>query len=334
MKNKSVFITGADGFIGSHLCELMVQEGYDVKALAIYNSLNSHGWLDTIPKEIKNNIDIISGDVRDKEIIKYAMKGSSSVLHLASLIAIPYSYLSPSSYIETNIIGTYNVLQAARDLGISKIVHTSTSEVYGTAEYVPIDEKHKLEGQSPYAASKIGADQIAVSFNKSYEMPISIIRPFNTYGPRQSSRAIIPTIITQILNGNKKIKIGNVSPTRDFTFVSDTVNGFKLSLESELTIGEVVNLGSNFEVTIEETFNLIKGIFKSDVELVTSQKRIRPKNSEVERLLSCNLKAKKLMSWEPKFGDIDGFQKGLKETIDWFSEKDNLRFYEKDNYVI
>lgn len=333
MKNKKIFVTGADGFIGSHLCELLVKNNYNVKALTFYNSFNTKGWLDTIDKYTLKNIECFSGDIRDKEIIKEAMKGCDCVLHLAALIAIPYSYSSPKSYIDTNVIGTYNLLQAARDLNINRLIHTSTSEVYGSAKTVPIDENHKLEGQSPYAATKISADQIALSFHRSFQLPVSIIRPFNTYGPRQSQRAIIPTIISQINNNKKIIKLGNLKPTRDFSFVSDTARAFELSINAKNIIGEVINVGSNFDISMEDTFKLIVNLMKKEVKLQVSKERVRPKKSEVTRLLASNKKAKKLLNWSPKYGGINGFKKGLKETIDWFSDNQNLSYYKQTTYV-
>ena len=333
MKNKKIFVTGADGFIGSHLCELLVKDNYDVTALTLYNSFNTKGWLDTIDKNILKNINCIAGDIRDKEIIKSGMRGSDCVLHLAALIAIPYSYISPKSYIDTNILGTYNLLQAARDLGISRVIHTSTSEVYGSAQSVPIDENHRLEGQSPYAATKISADQIALSFYKSFQLPVAIIRPFNTYGPRQSQRAIIPTIISQINNNKKIVKLGNIKPTRDFSFVSDTAKAFELSINAKNILGEVINIGSNFDISMEDTFNLIVNLMKKEVTLQISKERIRPKKSEVTRLLASNKKAKKLLKWSPKYGGINGFKKGLQETINWFSDSKNLSYFKQTTYV-
>lgn len=333
MKNKKIFVTGGDGFIGSHLCELLVKKNYNVKALTFYNSFNTRGWLDTIDNNVLKNIECFSGDIRDREIIKYGMKGCDCVLHLAALIAIPYSYLSPKSYIDTNIIGTYNLLQAARDLNINRVIHTSTSEVYGSAQSIPIDENHRLEGQSPYAASKISADQLALSFHRSFQLPVSIIRPFNTYGPRQSQRAIIPTIISQINNNKKIVKLGNLKPTRDFSFVSDTANAFELSINAKNIFGEVINLGSNFDISMEDTFNLIVNLMKKEVKLQVSKERVRPKKSEVTRLLASNKKAKRLLNWSPKYGGINGFKKGLKETIDWFSDNRNLSYYKQTTYV-
>ncbi|MGC5774369.1 NAD-dependent 4,6-dehydratase LegB [Paenibacillus pabuli] len=332
MKNKKILVTGADGFIGSHLTEKLVEEGYDVRAFVYYNSFNSYGWLDN--SIYSKKIEVFSGDIRDPYGVKEAMRGCEIVLHLASLIAIPYSYHSPDTYIDTNIKGTLNVLQAARELGISKVVHTSTSEVYGTAQYVPIDEKHPLQGQSPYSASKIGADQIAMSFYRSFNTPVAIIRPFNTYGPRQSARAVIPTIITQLAAGNKKIKLGSVAPTRDFNYIQDTVSGFITIMNSELAVGEVINIGSNYEISIGETANTIAEVMGREVEIETDDIRLRPEKSEVERLWADNSKAKLLLDWEPSFGGIDGFKRGLEETVKWFQEPDNLKHYKDAVYNI
>jgi len=329
---KRILVTGADGFIGSHLTEELVRQGYDVKAFVYYNSFNSWGWLDHSP--LKNEFEVFAGDIRDPHGVKEAMKGCDVVLHLASLIAIPYSYHSPDTYIDTNIKGTLNVLQAARELDIQKVVHTSTSEVYGTAQYVPIDENHPLQGQSPYSASKIGADQMAIAFYRSFETPVAIIRPFNTYGPRQSARAVIPTIITQLASGNRKIKLGSLHPTRDFNYIKDTVNGFISVMTHDESIGEVINIGSNFEVSIGETAKLIAEIMGVDIEIETDDVRIRPEKSEVERLWADNSKAKALLGWEPKYGGKEGFKRGLKETIEWFTDERNLSRYKADVYNI
>ncbi|AEH46417.1 NAD-dependent 4,6-dehydratase LegB [Parageobacillus thermoglucosidasius] len=329
-----ILITGADGFIGSHLTEELVRQGYDVKAFVYYNSFNSWGWLDTSPESIKKELEVFAGDIRDPHGVKEAMKGCDVVLHLASLIAIPYSYHSPDTYVDTNIKGTLNVLQAARELDIQKVVHTSTSEVYGTAQYVPIDENHPLQGQSPYSASKIGADQMAIAFYRSFETPVAIIRPFNTYGPRQSARAVIPTIITQIASGKRKIKLGSLHPTRDFNYVKDTVNGFISVMKHDESIGEVINIGSNFEVSIGETAKLIAEIMGVDIEIETDDARIRPEKSEVERLWADNSKAKALLGWEPAYGGKEGFKRGLKETIEWFTDERNLSQYKADVYNI
>lgn len=329
-----ILVTGADGFIGSHLTEELVRQGYDVKAFVYYNSFNSWGWLDTSPESIKKELEVFAGDIRDPHGVKEAMKGCDVVLHLASLIAIPYSYHSPDTYVDTNIKGTLNVLQAARELDIQKVVHTSTSEVYGTAQYVPIDENHPLQGQSPYSASKIGADQMAIAFYRSFNTPVAIIRPFNTYGPRQSARAVIPTIITQIASGKRKIKLGSLHPTRDFNYIKDTVNGFISVMKHDQSIGEVINIGSNFEVSIGETAKLIAEIMGVDIEIETDDVRIRPEKSEVERLWADNSKAKALLGWEPEYGGKEGFKRGLKETIEWFTDERNLSRYKVDVYNI
>ncbi|EMN47074.1 NAD dependent epimerase/dehydratase, LLPSF_EDH_00030 family [Leptospira interrogans str. L1207] len=329
-----ILITGADGFIGSHLTETLVRQGHEVRAFVLYNSFNSWGWLDQCPDDIKGKFEVFSGDIRDPNGVRAAMKGCDAVLHLAALIAIPYSYHSPDTYIDTNVKGTLNVVQAARDLNVSKVIHTSTSEVYGTARFVPITEEHPLQGQSPYSASKIGADQIAMSFYNSFGTPVSIIRPFNTYGPRQSARAVIPTIITQIAKGNRKIKLGAVHPTRDFNFVKDTVAGFIAALNSDVCVGEVINLGSNYEISVEDTVRLIAEVMKVNVEIESDDQRLRPEKSEVERLWASNQKAKDLINWSPEYGGRDGFKRGLSETIDWFSDIDNLSFYKADIYNI
>lgn len=331
---KKLLVTGADGFIGSHLVEKLVQSGYQVKAFVQYNSFGTWGWIDSLSKEIKQQIEIFSGDIRDPYGVKRALEGCDAVLHLAALIAIPYSYHSPDTYIDTNIKGTLNILQAARELEIEKVVHTSTSEVYGTAKYVPIDEDHPLQGQSPYSASKIGADQLAISFYSSFNTPVSIIRPFNTYGPRQSARAVIPTIISQIASGHDVIKLGALTPTRDFNYVEDTVNGFISILESTASIGEVINIGSNFEISIKDTAETIARVMKSKVEFITDEIRLRPENSEVERLWASNQKASELLGWKPKYGGIEGFEKGILKTVDWFVDPKNLKNYKTDIYNI
>ncbi|WP_219834390.1 NAD-dependent 4,6-dehydratase LegB [Paenibacillus sp. R14(2021)] len=333
-KFRKLLVTGADGFIGSHLTEALVRRGYDVRAFTLYNSFNSWGWLDHAAEDVQGKFEVFAGDVRDPHGVKEAMKGCDAVLHLGALIAIPFSYHSPDTYVDTNIKGTLNVLQAARDLGISKVVHTSTSEVYGTAQYVPIDENHPLQGQSPYSASKIGADQMAISFYRSFELPVGIIRPFNTYGPRQSARAVIPTIITQLAAGKNSIKLGAVHPTRDFNFVKDTVQGFIHMLESPSSVGEVINIGSNFEISIGRTAKLIGELMGREVEWVTDEVRIRPDKSEVERLWADNRKAFELLAWSPDYAGEDGFRRGLQETIAWFSNPRNLEQYKASIYNI
>lgn len=334
LKNKKILVTGADGFIGSHLVEELVRRGHSVKTFVLYNSFNSWGWLDQAAPEVQKSIEVFSGDIRDPYGVKEAMKGCDVVLHLAALIAIPYSYHSPDTYIDTNIKGTLNIVQAARELGIEKVVHTSTSEVYGTARFVPITEEHPLQGQSPYSASKIGADQIAMSFYSSFETPVAIIRPFNTYGPRQSARAVIPTIITQIANGKRVLKLGAIHPTRDFNYVADTVNGFIAVAESDNAVGEVINVGSNYEVSIGDTVRMIAEVMGTQVEIETDEVRLRPEKSEVERLWADNSKAARLLGWKPQYAGLDGLRAGLTQTAEWFSNPVNLRCYKSDTYNI
>ena len=321
---KKVLVTGADGFIGSHLTETLIKEGYDVTAFIYYNSFSSKGWLDQTDNEIKKQINFFAGDIRDPYGVRQAVKNVDYILHLASLIAIPFSYHSPDSYVDTNIKGTLNILQAAKDFNIEQIIHTSTSEVYGTAKEVPIKENHPLSGQSPYSASKIGADQLAFSFFTSFNLPVSIIRPFNTYGPRQSARAVIPSVISQIANKNEFIKLGSLHPTRDFSYIEDTVQGFVSAINNKRTIGEVINLGSGFEISIGDTVNLISQIMGREIKIKVDDNRIRPPKSEVERLFACNKKAKLLMDWSPKFSGIKGFEEGLEKTISWFIKDENL----------
>jgi dTDP-glucose 4,6-dehydratase len=334
LNNKKILITGADGFIGSHLTEELIRRGYDVRAFVFYNSFGHWGWLDESPKEIKSEIDIFAGDIRDPHGVRTAMQGCDVVLHLAALIGIPYSYHSPDAYVDTNIKGTLNIVQAARDLELEKIVHTSTSEVYGTAQYVPIDEKHPLQGQSPYSATKIGADQIALSFYRSFETPVTIARPFNTFGPRQSARAVIPTVITQIANGERKIKLGALHPTRDFNYVQDTVNGFIAMAESDNVLGEEINLGSNYEISIGDTVQLIAEAMSVEVDVKADEQRLRPEKSEVERLWADNSKALKKLDWSPKFGSREGFKQALAETAQWFADPNNLARYKHGIYNI
>ena len=334
LKGKKILITGADGFIGSHLTEKLVQLGHDVRAFVFYNSFGHWGWLDQSPDEIKKNVDVFSGDIRDPNGVRTAMKDCDVVLHLAALIGIPYSYHSPDSYVDTNIRGTLNLLQAARDFEIERFIHTSTSEVYGTAQFVPITEAHPLQGQSPYSATKIGADQIALSFYNSFETPVTIMRPFNTYGPRQSARAVIPTVITQIANGYNIIKLGSLNPTRDFNYVADTVSGFIAAAESAGTFGDTINLGSNFEISIGDTVSLIAELMEREISIETDEARTRPENSEVERLCADNSKAQKTLNWAPQYPGIEGLKKGLTKTIEWFSESDNLRNYKSNIYNV
>ena len=330
--NPKILVTGADGFIGSHLTEALVRAGHDVRAFVLYNSFNSWGWLDRCGADVKGRFEVFAGDVRDPNGVRTAMKGCDAVLHLAALIAIPYSYHSPDTYVDTNIKGTLNIVQAARDLGVRRVVQTSTSEVYGTARFVPITEDHPLQGQSPYSASKIGADQIAMSFQASFGTPVTLLRPFNTYGPRQSARAVIPAIITQIAAGQRRIKLGAVHPTRDFNFVSDTVAGFIAALDAERAVGEVINLGSNFEISIGATARAIAEVMGVSIEIETDDQRLRPENSEVERLWASNTKARELLGWQPAYGGRDGFLRGLAETVAWFREPANLAAYKSDIY--
>jgi len=329
-----VLITGADGFIGSHLTEQLIQEGYEVRAFVYYNSFNTWGWLDECGSNLKDQIEIFAGDIRDSHGVRVAMQGCDSVIHLAALIAIPYSYHSPDTYLETNIKGTLNVVQAARDLDLAKVVHTSTSEVYGTAQFVPITEEHPLQGQSPYSASKIGADHMAMSFFRSFDTPITVLRPFNTYGPRQSARAVIPTIITQISSGQQELRLGSIKPTRDFNFVGDVVKGFSAALKSKNSIGEVINIGSNFEISIGDTVQLIAEVMNRTVEIVKDESRLRPENSEVERLWANNDKADKLLDWRPHYAGREGFKRGLEETVQWYLRPDNLKKFKADVYNI
>ena len=321
-----ILITGAEGFIGSHLTEALVKKNHSVKCLTLYNSFNNWGWLDILPIEMKKKIKVIPGDVRDKELITKAMKNVDVVFNLAALIGIPYSYKAPRSYVDTNINGILNILNAARELNIKQVIHTSTSEVYGSAKSIPITENHPIIGQSPYSASKIGADQMAISYFKSFNLPVTIIRPFNTFGPRQSSRAVIPTIITQILK-NQPIKLGSTNPTRDFTFVEDTVAGLISAIDNKKSIGEVINIGSGFEISINQLFFTISKLMNKKLKLVKSKNRVRPKNSEVMRLCASIKKAKKILKWEPKYQKIKGLEKGLTKTIHWFENKENLKKY-------
>ncbi len=331
-KSLKVLVTGADGFIGSHLTEALAASGHQVRALAYYNSFNGWGWLDRIPKATLDSIEVRTGDVRDFHCVKEAMRGCDAVFHLAALISIPYSYQAPESYVDTNVKGTLNVLQAARDLGVKRVVHTSTSEVYGTARYVPIDEKHPLIGQSPYSASKIGADQMAVAFHASFGVPVCIVRPFNTYGPRQSARAVIPTIITQIAGGARRIRLGALDTTRDFNYVSDTVAGFIAAAASDRAVGETINIGSGFEVSIGRTAELIARLMGAQIEIENEAERMRPANSEVFRLLADNSKAVELLGWSPAHGGLEGFERGLRRTIDWFVQPENLAAYKTGIY--
>ena len=334
LSGKRILVTGADGFIGSHLTEHLVGLGADVRAFIYYNSFSSWGWLDEVDTHVKRSIEVFAGDIRDPHGVRTAMQGCNVVMHLAALIAIPYSYHSPDTYVDTNVKGTLNVVQAARDLGVERVIHTSTSEVYGTARYVPIDEAHPLQGQSPYSASKIGADQMAISYFLSFGTPVSIIRPFNTYGPRQSARAVIPTIITQIASGAEQLKLGAIHPTRDFNYVSDTVRGFVAVAECDAAVGQVINVGSNFEITIGDTAKMIADLMGRQVEFTSDEQRMRPAGSEVERLWAENKRARELTGWSPAFGGDAGLRNGLRETIEWFTKADNLRRYKAGIYNI
>ncbi len=334
LSGKKILVTGADGFIGSHLVEHLVALGANVRAFVYYNSFNSWGWLDQSPPHVQRELDVFAGDIRDPHGVRTAMTGCDVVLHLAALIGIPYSYHSPQTYVDTNISGTLNVVQAARDLGVQRVVHTSTSEVYGTARFVPITEAHPLQGQSPYSASKIGADQIALSYHLSFDTPVAVMRPFNTYGPRQSARAVIPTIITQIAAGAQQIKLGAVHPTRDFNFVRDTVRGFVAVAQSDAAVGQVVNIGSNFEVSVGDTARLVATLMKREVEFVSDDARLRPAGSEVERLWADNTLARELLGWAPEYAGLEGLRRGLVETVDWFTEPGNLRGYKADRYNV
>jgi len=327
MGNK-VLVTGADGFIGSHLTEMLVTKDYKVKALSQYNSFNNWGWLEDV--NCKDQIEVLTGDIRDPHYCKHITQNIDIIFHLAALIAIPYSYVAPDSYVDTNIKGTLNICQAAKENGNIRVIHTSTSEVYGTAQYVPIDEKHPLQPQSPYSATKIAADAMAMSFYNAFELPVTIARPFNTYGPRQSARAVIPTIITQISNGMKEIKLGDVSPTRDFNYVEDTCRGFLALAESDKTIGQTVNIGSNFEISVGDTLNIIKELMNSDVKFVTDEQRIRPEKSEVFRLWCDNTQIEKMTGFQPQV-DI---REGLERTINWFTSEDRLSKYKAGIYNV
>jgi dTDP-glucose 4,6-dehydratase len=326
-----ILVTGADGFIGSHVVETLVKSGHEVRAFVLYNSFNSWGWLDESDKSIRDSIDIFAGDIRDPHGVDKAVEKQEVILNLAALIAIPYSYHSPDTYIDTNIKGTLNILQAARRHGVKRVVQTSTSEVYGTAQYIPIDEAHPLHPQSPYAATKVGADQLALSFHASFDVPVGILRPFNTYGPRQSARAVIPTIISQLAN-KSKVKLGSLSPTRDFSFVQDTANGFLAAAQSDAIVGQTINLGSGFEISIKETAEIIAKLMNTKLELVDDEQRVRPENSEVERLHASIEKAKTLLGWQPELKGLAGFETGLKKTIEWFSNPKNLSRYKADRY--
>lgn len=329
-----ILVTGADGFIGSHLVEALSSAGHEVRAFCMYNSNGSWGWLDSLPETDKAELEVVLGDIRDPVCVREAMRGCDQVFHLAALIAIPYSYVAPASYVETNVIGTLNVVQAARELEVSRVVHTSTSETYGTAQFVPITENHPQVGQSPYAASKIGADQIALSYWRSFETPITVLRPFNTYGPRQSARAVIPTIITQLATGQRQIRLGALSPTRDFNFVTDTCSAFCSIANCDEALGKVINAASSFEISIGETANMIGEVMNLDLEILTDEERLRPMGSEVNRLFGDNTLLRKLTSWTPKYAGIEGFRRGITETVAWFSNKNNIERYRPGKYIV
>ena len=328
-----ILVTGSEGFIGSHLTERLVKLGHKVKCVVLYNSFNSYGWLEDIDKKIFDQIEICFGDIRDPNFVKKVMKRCDSVIHLAALIGIPYSYSSPKSYVETNIGGTLNILEAAKELNIEKVINTSTSEVYGSAKFIPITEKHPLNGQSPYSASKIASDQLANSFFLSYNTPIITLRPFNTFGPRQSLRAILPTIISQILGKSKKLKLGSLKPTRDFSYISDTVSAYVAALKSKKAIGQTINIGSGTEISIENVAKLIMKISNYKIKIINEKKRTRPSKSEVQRLCSSNLKAKKLLDWNPKYNGKKGLSNGLKKTLEWFSQPKNLKKNKSKDFV-
>ncbi len=328
--NSKILVTGADGFIGSHLVEQLIKSGKSVKAFTYYNSFNSWGWLDTLPKELLNEIEIFSGDIRDPNGVREAVKGCSEIYHLAALIAIPYSYHSPDSYVDTNIKGTLNILQAAKEFNVERVLCTSTSEVYGTAQYVPIDEKHPKQPQSPYSATKIGADSIADSFFRSFNLPVTIVRPFNTFGPRQSARAFIPTVISQVLNGMEEIKLGDLTPTRDLLYVKDTVKGFMAIANCKALIGEECNIATNSEISVGDVANIIIQQINPNAKIVLDETRIRPAKSEVFRLFGDNSKIKELTDWDVEFT----FEQAIAETIEWFSIKENLKAYKADIYNI
>ena len=334
VRRRKVLVTGADGFIGSHLVERLVESGVEVRAFVFYNAMGSWGWLDHADPAVKDSLDVFAGDIRDPNGVRTAVKGCDAVVHLAALVGIPFSYHSPDAYVETNVTGTLNVLQAARDMGVDLLVHTSTSEVYGTARTVPITEEHPLHAQSPYAATKIAADQLALSFYRSFETPVLVMRPFNTYGPRQSARAVIPTIITQIAAGTRRVRLGATTPTRDFSFVEDTVEGFLAALASRSLEGRVINLGSAFEISILDAAHTIARVMNAEIEIETDPDRVRPKDSEVERLLADNGVARDTLNWEPRHGGQDGFTRGVEKTVAWFSDPGIMRRYDPARYGI
>ncbi|OVE81672.1 NAD-dependent dehydratase [bacterium K02(2017)] len=334
MSKNKILVTGSEGFFGSHLTEALVKAGHNVKAFVLYNSFNSWGWLDQLPPDVLKEIEIFTGDVRDAHCVKKAMTDCDVVYHLAALIGIPYSYNAPASYIDTNVNGTLNIVQAAKDLGTSQVIHTSTSEVYGTAQYVPINESHPLQGQSPYSASKIGADAIALSYFNSFDTPVTILRPFNIYGPRQSARAVLPTIILQIANGLEKIVLGDDSTSRDFNFVADTVAAYMAALKLNNIAGETINVSSNYEVTIKDSVGYISQLMNKNITIVTDKSKMRPQKSEVRQLLGDNTLAKKLLNWEPNYSGVDGFKRGLEKTISWYKNPTNIKNFKAEIYNI
>jgi NAD dependent epimerase/dehydratase len=331
--SRKALVTGAGGFIGSHLTEALIRRNFGVRAFVHYNSIGSWGWLDSLPKDIRESLDVFAGDIRDPNGVRTAMKGCDIIFHLGALIAIPYSYHSADAYVDTNIRGTLNLLQAARDLDIEHFIHTSTSEVYGTAQFVPITEEHPVQGQSPYSATKIGADHLAISFERSFGTPVTIVRPFNTYGPRQSARAVIPTVITQIAAGARHIKLGSTHPTRDFNHVSDTVEGFIAAAATKAGVGQAVNIGSSYEISIGDTARMIAQLMETEIEINSDELRIRPERSEVERLWASNEKAQRLFNWRPRLQGRDGLREGLRQTIPWFTDPANLRHYRPAVYT-
>jgi dTDP-glucose 4,6-dehydratase len=327
-----ILVTGADGFIGSHLAEELVRIGCKLRAFVMYNSFNSWGWLDALPRTALEKMEVWAGDIRDPYRVEQAVQGCSMVIHLAALVAIPYSYRSPDSYVDTNVKGTLNILQAARKWGVAKVVHTSTSEVYGTARFMPINEEHPLQPQSPYSASKIGADQMALAFKHSFDLPVAIIRPFNTYGPRQSARAIIPAIITQIAGGQRVVKLGALSPTRNFNYIADTVRGFIAIAAADASIGEVINIGGSYEISMGDLALTIARLMEVSIEIRSEAERLRPPGSEVKHLPADNTKARQLLGWEPQYAGADGLGRGLQATIEWFAQKENLKRYKLGVY--
>ena len=329
---KKIFVTGGAGFIGSHLIERLVKNGHHVKTIVPYNIENSWGWIDTFDKNIKKNIEVISGDICDQSIVLKAVKKIEVLFHLAALISIPYSYISPRSYVSTNVIGTLNLLEAIKNSSIESFVQTSTSEVYGSSQYLPINENHPLNAQSPYAASKIAADQLCLSYYRSFNLPIVVIRPFNTFGPRQSLRAIIPTMILQVIKNNKNIKLGNLYTKRDFSYISDTVKGLECCIGNKKCIGEVINLGTGFDLSMEKTLKIIQQKIGKKLIVKVEKNRLRPKKSEVDQLVSSNMKAKKILGWKPKFSNLKGFKKGLEDTITWFKKDENIKYYKSNMY--